>query len=444
MPRQFCIAWVLAAGLLASGANSYEMSFLHAYELARSEAPELVLARLQVDSAEAQKGVARGRLLPQVSLFGQFSDNQVEYGAGTAGGYRDNFRGERYGLQVSQTIFNVADALELSRLDLVYQQSQEEFHVAERELISLLVQTYLKVLLAESELISYETELLALQTQQAESNALYKKKLVPVTDILEIQSRVDALVADVTMAVGEVAVAREELYQLTGQRNVDLVPVNDLVTLIASPGSIEEAAVAGVINSPAVSAAEKAVSAAQKGVDRERGSWIPQVDLTYVYQTADVGFDNLRTPSRDTSTVAIGFNYPLFEGGAKLARLRGARAEYSSAKIRLEAEKKRTESRARSAWLNSEATAKRVVAARKAVISAQTHLDASNKAMRLGTTTATEVLIALSQSTKANKDYLRARFQYIQGWVELELAIGTNPQHLALTLSEALHRGASE
>ena len=38
MPRQFCIAWVLAAGLLASGANSYEMSFLHAYELARSEA----------------------------------------------------------------------------------------------------------------------------------------------------------------------------------------------------------------------------------------------------------------------------------------------------------------------------------------------------------------------------------------------------------------------
>ena len=61
MPRQFCIAWVLAAGLLASGANSYEMSFLHAYELARSEAPELVLARLQVDSAEAQKGVARGR-----------------------------------------------------------------------------------------------------------------------------------------------------------------------------------------------------------------------------------------------------------------------------------------------------------------------------------------------------------------------------------------------
>ena len=334
--------------------------------------------------------------------------------------------------------------MELSRLDLVYQQSQEEFHVAERELISLLVQTYLKVLLAESELISYETELLALQTQQAESNALYKKKLVPVTDILEIQSRVDALVADVTMAVGEVAVAREELYQLTGQRNVDLVPVNDLVTLIASPGSIEEAAVAGVINSPAVSAAEKAVSAAQKGVDRERGSWIPQVDLTYVYQTADVGFDNLRTPSRDTSTVAIGFNYPLFEGGAKLARLRGARAEYSSAKIRLEAEKKRTESRARSAWLNSEATAKRVVAARKAVISAQTHLDASNKAMRLGTTTATEVLIALSQSTKANKDYLRARFQYIQGWVELELAIGTNPQHLALTLSEALHSGVSE
>ena len=76
--------------------------------------------------------------------------------------------------------------------------------------------------------------------------------------------------------------------------------------------------------------------------------------------------------------------------------------------------------------------------------SAQTRLDASNKAMRLGTTTASEVLIARSQSTKANNDYLRARVQYIKGWVELELAIGTNPQYLALTLSEALHRGVSD
>jgi len=78
------------------------------------------------------------------------------------------------------------------------------------------------------------------------------------------------------------------------------------------------------------------------------------------------------------------------------------------------------------------------------VISAQTHVDASNKALRLGTATTTDVLMALSQSTRANKDHLHARFRYIQGWVELELAIGTNPKHLALTLSEALHRGVSE
>ena len=443
MLRQFCIAGVLAVGVLAQSAYPSDMSFLQAYELSRSEAPELVLARLQVDSAEAQKGAARGRLFPQISLVGQFSDNQVEYGRGTPNVYRDDFRGERYGLQLSQTIFNVADALELSRLDLVYQQSQEEFEVAERQLISLLAETYLKVLLAESELVSYETELLGLQKQLAESEALYKKKLVPVTQVLEVQSRVDALVADVTMASGEVAVAREELYQVTGRRNVKLVPIYETVTLIASPGSIEEAASAGIMNSPAVAAAEKAVAAAQKGVDRERSSWIPRVDLTYSYQRSDVGFDNLRTPSRDTSTVAIGFNYPLFEGGAKLARLRGARSEYNSARIRLEAEKKRSEGRARSAWLNSEATVKRVVAAKRAVTSAQTHVDASNKAMRLGTAKATEVLMALSQSTKANKDYLRAKFEYVLGWLELELATGANPQHLAHILSDALHQGAA-
>ena len=57
----------------------------------------------------------------------------------------------------------------------------------------------------------------------------------------------------------------------------------------------------------------------------------PRRILNYSFQHSDVGFDNQRVPSRDTSTLALQFQYPIFEGGAKRARMQGVTAEYNAA-----------------------------------------------------------------------------------------------------------------
>ena len=74
----------------------------------------------------------------------------------------------------------------------------------------------------------------------------------------------------------------------------------------------------------AVSAATINASAAEKALLREKSRWIPDVSVNYNYQHSDVGFDNLTTPARTTSTLAVDFRYPIFEGGSRLARIRAA------------------------------------------------------------------------------------------------------------------------
>ena len=54
-----------------------EFSLQEAYELARDSYPQLAIARLRVDGAEADKDEAQGRFFPQVSLFGEWSQNKV-------------------------------------------------------------------------------------------------------------------------------------------------------------------------------------------------------------------------------------------------------------------------------------------------------------------------------------------------------------------------------
>ena len=59
--------------------------------------------------------------------------------------------------------------------------------------------------------------------------------------------------------------------------------------------------------------------------------------------------------------------------------------------------------------------------------------------MQAGTARVTDVLIALAQNTRAQRDLSEARFQGAMGWLELELAMGSDPEALAPTFSRALH-----
>lgn len=418
--------------------SAEKISFFDAYVLARESATDLALARYELEGAEAQKGIALGRILPQVNVFGQWSQNKVDYDLGLISQTQD-YPGERYGVQVRQSLLNVPDGLEARRFDLLFQQSQQQLAVAEADLLAAVVEAFLGVILANLELTQFESELHALETQLTEARALYDRKLLPVTQVLETQTRADTLKADVIRASGGVEIAKEHLVKLTGVRDLEPSATLEKFALMSRYASAEDAAAAAIAASPMVEVAKIAVQAADKAVSREKGSWIPNIDLTYSYQYSDVGFDNLSSPPRDTSTVAVGFNYPLFEGGAGNARLRAAQAEYRMAKTRLEGVNRETEARARSAWLNFQAVTERLIAAKQAVKTAEVNVDAATKAVKAGTARVTDTLLALAQNTRAQRDFGSARFEFAAAWLELELATGGDPLALAPIVSKALH-----
>ena len=438
LTQLLCNCSIFICFYLPSHSNAEQLHFSAVYDLARQVAPDLAVAKYKVDGAQANSRVALGAVRPQISLFGQLSDNEIEY-EDTAQYLDQNYSGERYGVLVRQSILDVSRFREASRLSLVYRQTQQELAVAEAALLSDLTKTYLNVLLSDAELAQLKVEKNALDSQLDEAEALYAKNLIPVTQLLETQARADTLQADIILADGKTAIAREDLTRLTGRRGVEPVPLANSMALLSGVKSAEEAAVQAIQSSPDIAAARIALEAAQRGVDREKGAWIPKIDLTFNYQHSDVGFDNLASPARDTSSIAIGFNYPLYEGGAGSGRLDLARSEYRIAETRFAAVQRASEARARSAWLSLAAAEKRLLAARQAVKSSAVQVVASRKAVKAGTARITDVLVALAQNTRAVRDLSQAQASCALAWVELKMAVGTSPLSLASELSVALH-----
>ena len=67
------------ASLAAPEPSTAALSLETIYQLAMDQAPSLAIAKYKVDSAEAQRADARGSLLPQLSLFGEWSENTLSY-----------------------------------------------------------------------------------------------------------------------------------------------------------------------------------------------------------------------------------------------------------------------------------------------------------------------------------------------------------------------------
>ena len=159
--------------------------------------------------------MAKSKYFPQISLFGDWSQNKVNYQS-TALTQLDSqfYSGERYGLQLRSPLINVRHYREYERQDALVGQSEEELAVAETELLAE-VEAYLSVLLAEETALQFESELSALESSS--------RRRTPSTAItatrdycIETQTRTDSLRADVLTARGQEAIARERLIQLVG------------------------------------------------------------------------------------------------------------------------------------------------------------------------------------------------------------------------------------
>ncbi len=420
------------------------MSLEAVYALAVDNAPSLAIARHRVDSAEALKSEARGAVLPQVSLFGEWSENTLSYSGPAAGLYADqDYSGERYGFSVRQTVFNMSRFREIQRRGALFDRSESDLALAEIELLADVTDAYLKVVIADETVNQFQMEQEALEKQLEEARALHARALMPLTQVLETQTRSETVKADLIEIQGEADIARERLTELIGMRDFELMPVTDDVVLALRTGTPQQAVALAQQNNPAVAAAKESVEASNFAVKREQGSWLPEVNLVFNQQYSDVGFDNLESPPRDVESLSIAVTYPLFQGGSKNARIRNAWAEYYAAKEELEGVMRSIETQTRSAWVKLDAADRRIVAAQQAVDTANVNVAAAQKANKLGTGRVTDVLFALAQRTGAQRDRAFAAQQRVMAWLELELITGTLPAAVAPLLSDALLRTAA-
>ncbi len=428
----------LCISLLASSAVLAE-DLVEIYAKAQRNDPAIREAEANKMATLQQRPQARANLLPQLDLNSRWQTSVTD------GITSNDFQPDRdqksesdltsWSVDLSQTLFNTDQWRRLKRTDKVVAQAEIDYQVARQDLVIRVAETYFDVLAAQDTLASERAtrEAIARQLEQAERR--FEVGLIAITDVKESQAAYDDAIALEIAARRALANAKEGLREVTGEYPQTLAAPGDEFPLIPPNPQVEQDWVdIALQQNLSLESAKIGVEITRQNVRISRSSHLPTVSLGAQFgnteQDSDItnnvtGAIGATKIDQERTQVNISFNLPIYSGGGVSAAVQEQVYLHRASRENYEKNARNTEREARDAYLGVIAEIARVRALARSVESNQTALEATEAGYDVGTRTTVDVLNARESLFRAETQYARSKYDYLNNVLKLKLAAGT-------------------
>ncbi|OUS01205.1 hypothetical protein A9Q90_10110 [Gammaproteobacteria bacterium 54_18_T64] len=423
-------AYLLTALLLLPCVEVFSDDLLTVYRAAVAGDPRLKLAASKLGIGRARQQQAVGNMLPQLRGSGSFSENRQDLEKGNfSNGGSDSFSGEKYNLILTQSLFDMPKYYYWqSQKQLSSQYAAEQVDVAQQLMLDV-VSGYFAVLEARDELALVGHEIAATESLLRQVEGLFEKSLTRITEVLDVRASYDALFADQVSVESQVAIARQQLQELTGAELGALMQLGDEVAFSAVEDSLEQWIARVVAQNSALAGLHNAVAAETYGLKEKKASRLPVVDLQLSHQKSDIGYENSSRPKTTTDYIGVNVVVPLFTSGVTSGRISEASQRLEMARYGYETEYRALVKEARDALLQTNANVRRIEATNKALNSSLRAHEAMLKGFKLGAVTSADVLDAQRNVFRTRRDLNRARYGYVLNRTRLLKVSGMVSEH---------------
>jgi len=422
------------AGLLLSPA-AQAADLWSTYQTALEFDAELRAAETDYRAALEARPQARSVLLPQIDAGASQSRTRTD----PAGMSSSDIDTTRFDVTLNQSVYDHRNYVGLRQADLGIAQATAFRDAARQDLILRVSEAYFAVLTAQDTLSFAEAEKEAIGRQLEQAERRFEVGLIAITDVKESQAQYDIAVAQEIAAMNQLDIAREQLAVITGQYQEELAKLSERLPLSPpEPADMNRWVESAVDTNLALSAQRFATESAAEEIKRQRAGHYPTVGLQASY--ADI--DNSGAPvgstqfiDRNDAQIALQLRVPIYSGGRTTSLTRESRERFDGARERLELTQRRTVQQTRSAYLSVMAGISRVQALNQALESTQAAAEAAEAGFEVGTRTAVDVLLALREGFRAQRDYAEARYEFVVNTLRLKQAAGTLEEQDILTIN---------
>lgn len=403
---------------------------LQAFELSLRNDPKVTADRAAYAAAIEAKPLARALILPQVSLDGQTGRTREKSiaSSATAGGiFRPGvsyYESSSYGVTLSQALFNWSAFSQLKQADASLFAAEVALASSSQEQVIRVASRYFDVLAAEDSLRTALAEKTAIASQLERARKRFEVGMSPILDVQETQARYDTTVAQEIEARRLLRSARESLRAITGRFPGQLAMLKDQIPLAKpDPQSEEQWVQTAAQHNLQIQNAQAQSEIAKSEIQKQTAGHYPSLNLVGSYDYTD----RLEAPfgrEQASSTLGLQLSVPIFSGGGVQAGVRRAVHTHEQRLAELELARREVERQTRDAYEGVVVGISRVEALAQAVKSNRTALQTIEAGYRVGARTATDALDAQGTLYRAERDYARARYDYLLDTLRLKQASG--------------------
>ncbi|WP_154222440.1 TolC family outer membrane protein [Marinicella rhabdoformis] len=404
--------------------------------------PQLKAAQYTQQASKESKKQAWANFMPQVSGTWSKSksiNNEQTFGRfGTIESPDSSSNG--WNVTLNQTVYDHTNFLRLRQGDLDVAKGQADYDAAEQDFLIRVSQSYFDVLTQIDAVSFAEAEKKAIQRQLDQAEQRYEVGLAAITDVHEARAQYDGARASVINAKNLLDDKKEALFEITQTNFSDLNALpEDIAELPLSNPNLTYWESLGLENNPNLGAAKINAELAELDFKNQRAGHLPTVGLRATHRNDtdnDITLaspddpDNFITDDRKSEGQSISLNVsiPIFSGGRTSSLSRQSKLRYKAAMQNLDQTNYSTVRNIRNALHNVESGWSSVQARKLAMVSAQSAEEATTAGFEVGTRNIVEVLNSQRGLYQAQRDYSRAKHDYLMNILKLKRAAGVLKQ----------------
>ena len=409
------------------------------YESAVQNDPVLRAARANFNADRENKNIARGVLLPQLSVSGEYTQTEINDDSRSVfiidGSTLDSVTAglidtqeTSYGVSLSQAIFDMPSWYNFQSGKALSESARAQFSADQQSLIIRVSDAYFNVLRAYDNLQTRDAEERAIQRQLEQTRERFEVGLLPVTDVHEAQAVFDDAAVNSLEARGALNIAFEGLAVLTGQDHQVLAGLTEnFVATNPEPLSNQEWVDFAIGNNFQLKVAELGKDAAYNNAKAAASARLPKISGRASYFDSDSDGTRYSSPfesQQDGHSFVVSVTMPIWMGGSVDAQRRQAKQRSIASDEGYTASKRNTVQAARSLHQLVLTNTARVKARKQSITSADSALQATQAGYEVGTRNIVDVLVAQRTVYQARRNYSNARYDYILSMMRLKEVAG--------------------
>jgi outer membrane protein len=409
------------------------------YDSALQNDPILRAARASFNADRENKNIARGALLPQISVSGELTHTEINDDSRSVfiidGATLDSVTAglidseeTSYGVSLNQAIFDMPSWYSFQSGKALSESARAQFSADQQSLIIRVSSAYFDVLRAYDNLQTRDAEERAIQRQLEQTRERFEVGLLPVTDVHEAQAVFDDAAVNSLEARGALNIAFEGLEVLTGENHKVLAGLTETFAATnPEPLSNQEWVNFAIGNNFQLKVAKLGKDAAYNSAKAAASARLPKISGQATYFDSDSDGSRYSSPfesQQDGHSFKISVTMPIWMGGSVDAQRRQAKQRSIASDESYIATKRNTVQAARSLHQLVLTNTARVRARKQSITSADSALQATQAGYEVGTRNIVDVLVAQRTVYQARRNYSNARYDYILSMMRLKEVAG--------------------